>query len=154
MCRGGNQISYSEVLARAAYARDLAGGAPYGLMLWSLHKNDGCPNAQQITQAACTTYNLGNCNTPLPVPVTPNCPGVTPSPPPPPVVTPSPPPPAVTASPPPPPVVTPSPPPPPTGVTMTLPSGPLNVVYYQTWSAAMNGASLDLAQIPGRAAFI
>lgn len=35
--------------------------------------------------------------------------------------------------------------------TMTLPSGPLNVVYYQTWTAkwAGSGADMDLAKLPG-----
>ena len=109
--RGGNQISYSEVLSRAAYARDFAGGAQFGVMLWSLHKNDGCPNAQQITQGVCTTYNLGNCNAALPVPVTANCPAVAPSPPSPP------------APPSPPGVVSSSPPPPPSGGVCTGTAG-------------------------------
>jgi hypothetical protein len=50
-------------------------------MLWSINKNQGCPDAQQITQGVCSTYKLGNCNAPLPVPITPNCPPVSPSPP-------------------------------------------------------------------------
>lgn len=63
---GGNIITLPEVTTRATYARDLASGAQYGLMLWSIHK-PGCPNAQQITSAACTTYGMPGCSTPLPM---------------------------------------------------------------------------------------
>ncbi|KAF8057663.1 ENO1 [Scenedesmus sp. PABB004] len=62
---GGNVITLPEVTTRANYARDQAGGAPYGLMLWSLHK-PGCPNAQQITSAACVAFSMPGCSTPLP----------------------------------------------------------------------------------------
>ncbi|KAF8057665.1 endochitinase [Scenedesmus sp. PABB004] len=62
---GGNVITLPEVTTRANYARDQAGGAPYGLMLWSLQK-PGCPNAQQITSAACVAFSMPGCSTPLP----------------------------------------------------------------------------------------
>jgi hypothetical protein len=62
---GGNIINLPEVTTRATYARDLAAGAQYGLMLWSIHM-PGCPNAQQITSAACTAYSMPGCSTPLP----------------------------------------------------------------------------------------
>ena len=68
---GGNVIALPEVTERAQYAAAQAGGAPYGMMLWSLHK-PGCPNAQQITQAVCAAYSLGGCSTALPL-AQPNC---------------------------------------------------------------------------------
>ncbi len=55
LLRGGNVISLSEVPERAQHAKDFAGSAKYGIMLWSIHKQ-GCPNAQQITSAVCTMY--------------------------------------------------------------------------------------------------
>lgn len=72
----------------------------------------------------------------------------------------SPPPPAASSSPSPAPTPVPSPsasptgsPPPvvPPASSSLLPAGPLNVAYYQTWSApwAGRGADLDLARIPG-----
>jgi chitinase len=64
---GGNVITLPEVTERAQYAAAQAGGAPYGMMLWSMHKS-GCPSAQQITHAVCTAYSLGGCSTALPVP--------------------------------------------------------------------------------------
>jgi hypothetical protein len=84
--------------------------------------------------------------------------GVTPPPPstPPtlsPSPSPSPPPPAPSPSPAVPPSSTsPSPAPPTTGPSNSLlPKGPLNVAYYETWSAAAaaSGAQMDLARIPG-----
>lgn len=62
---GGNVITLPEVTTRANYAAEFAGGAQYGLMLWSLHK-PGCPSAQQITSAACVAYNMAGCSSPLP----------------------------------------------------------------------------------------
>jgi hypothetical protein len=55
-------------------------------MLWSLHKTQGCPNSQLITQAVCTAYSLGSCSSPLPFSVstcTTPSPGPSPSPAPP-----------------------------------------------------------------------
>eukprot|EP00775_Hariotina_reticulata_P010535 gene10535-10695_t len=68
---GGNVIAVPEVADRAQYAAAQAGGAPYGMMLWSLHKQ-GCPSAQQITQAVCAAYSLGACSIALPL-AQPNC---------------------------------------------------------------------------------
>lgn len=112
--RGGNIITLPEVTTRANYAAQYAGGAQYGLMLWSLHKT-GCPSAQQITSAACTAYNMTGCSSPLP-----QTQSACSSTPPPATPSPSPPPPApVGSSPSPPAPVTSSPAPPPTGSCAT-----------------------------------
>lgn len=66
---GGNVVTLPQVTQYSNFARDNAGGAQYGIMLWSLHKTAGCPNSQLITQAVCTAYNLGSCSTPLPLSV-------------------------------------------------------------------------------------
>ncbi|KAF6265045.1 glycoside hydrolase superfamily [Scenedesmus sp. NREL 46B-D3] len=84
---GGNVVSLPEVSQRAKFVRDNSGGAQYGIMLWSLHKTQGCPTSQLVTQAVCTAYSLGSCSTPLPLSVStcgaPPGPGPAPSPPPP-----------------------------------------------------------------------
>jgi hypothetical protein len=64
-CRGGNVITLPQVTERASYIKSSSTSAPYGIMLWSLHKT-GCPNAQQITSAVCTTFGMASCSTPLP----------------------------------------------------------------------------------------
>eukprot|EP00882_Tetradesmus_deserticola_P031452 GHRQ01035564.1.p1 GENE.GHRQ01035564.1~~GHRQ01035564.1.p1 ORF type:complete len:369 (+),score=117.10 GHRQ01035564.1:314-1420(+) len=67
MPAGFKGITLPEVVARAKYARSAAGGAQFGTMLWALQKDDGCPNAQQITSAVCRTYNLSSsCGSRLP----------------------------------------------------------------------------------------
>ncbi|WIA42818.1 hypothetical protein OEZ86_008748 [Tetradesmus obliquus] len=62
---GGNVITLPQVVERANYVKSSSTSGPYGIMLWSLHKT-GCPNAQQITSAVCSTFGMAGCSTPLP----------------------------------------------------------------------------------------